>query len=132
MPDKIVNMLKVMEREAKPVPGSFKVVEQLSHPEDYQKLVNNYMEENKRTVEKVRWHTERIVRERWWRWTLLHPDLGPDRIHPSRSMPSPPSLSYLLQLSSRGRVSHVSMMLCVVITTHSSFPSQRTSERSRP
>lgn len=91
MPDKIVNMLKVMEREAKPVPGSFKVVEQLSHPEDYQKLVNNYMEENKRTVEKVRWHTERIVRERWWRWTLLHPDLGPDRIHPSRSMPSPQS-----------------------------------------
>ena len=31
----------------------------------------------------------RILTDRWWTWILEHPQLGPDMIHPTRSMFSP-------------------------------------------
>ncbi len=86
VPDKIIHLLKIMEREAKPTPGSFKPVEAFCHPEDYRKLVDKFLAEEKRTVDLFRKHCDQILKNRYWRWILMHPGLGEDRIHPSRSM----------------------------------------------
>jgi hypothetical protein len=86
VPEKIVLLLTLMEADAKPTPGSFKPVESFSVPEDYEKLVASFIGEEKHTVERLRRLCDKILKNRWWRWVLMHPGLQEDRIHPSRSM----------------------------------------------
>ena len=88
VPDKVLMLLKLMEQDAKPTPTPFKCVEAINQPDDYQKVVQNMLIEKKKTVDRLRFHCDHIVRDRWWKWTLLHPGLGEQYIHPTRSVPS--------------------------------------------
>ncbi len=121
VPDKIIHLLKIMEREAKPTPGSFKPVDAFCHPEDYRKLVDKFLAEEKRTVDLLRKHCDQILKNRYWRWILMHPGLGEDRIHPSRSMLLNPYPNVF---------KNNPFFICVSYATRLLFLSQRTWERS--
>lgn len=86
VPDKAVLLVCHMERDAKPTPGSFKCLDGMVDQEDFESFVERFIAEPKHTVDKLRHLAEKIIRGRWWKWVLLHPDLGEDLIHPSRRM----------------------------------------------
>ena len=81
-----VDLVKNIERDAKPTPGSFKVLEQMVVPEDWFNFHKAMMAEPKKTLERLRHHATTIIRERWWTWILMHPDLSSTLIHSSRRM----------------------------------------------
>lgn len=86
-PTKVVFMLRCMEKDSKPTPGTFRPLEGIADPADFDDFMRSYLAEPKKTVDKLKFHCENILTDRYWKWLLNHPDLGEERIHPSRSVP---------------------------------------------
>jgi hypothetical protein len=70
--------------------NSFKVLEGFRVPEDYETLLGKMRACDKPTPALLLTYGREILLERWWKWTLEHPDLPENRIHPSRRMLNPP------------------------------------------
>ena len=86
-----IQLLTEMEAVGKLTGYTFKPLEPLVHPDDWQRVVSMMGScGTKPTAMKLRECATIVVQERWWSWVLLHPDLGPEDIHPSRSV-LPPS-----------------------------------------
>ena len=64
-----------------------KAVEQLKVPADLHDLTNELSQQVHPNPNQLRAAVTRLMEQRNWLWLLQHPDLGPDHIHPSRSMP---------------------------------------------
>ena len=83
----VVSVVKAMERRGKVVATSFKVTEQYRDPSDYRELVSVVLSDvSKHTVSGFKLAAQEILFRRFWIWILCHPQLGPDYIHPDRSM----------------------------------------------
>ena len=95
VPERVVELVKFMEQDAKPSPNSFKCLEGMVDTADFVQLVNAFLAEPKKTVDKLRFWADKIIKARWWKWNLLHPDLGPDHIHVTRSMSILTPLSFV-------------------------------------
>ena len=94
-----IQLLTEMEAVGKLTGYTFKPLEPLLHPDDWQRVVGMMgMCGTKPTAMKLRECASIVVKERWWSWVLLHPDLGPEDIHRSRSVLAP-SFRCLLSLS---------------------------------
>ena len=64
-----------------------KCLEPLVVPKDLHALADVIVSgEQRPSVSLLHNEAKRIVRARWWQWTLLHPGLQPDRVHPSRGL----------------------------------------------
>lgn len=67
-------------------PGTFRCMEGLHVPEDFMEVCTTLETSKKLSPAKVREVVAAVLLRRWLQWTLMHPELGTDKIHPSRSM----------------------------------------------
>ena len=82
-----VTVLKRMEETTKVTGYTLKVMESLTVPEDWLRVAALMdMHEHKATASRLREVTMAVLRERWWSWCLLHPDLKDTHVHSSRRM----------------------------------------------
>ena len=89
-----ISVLERMEKHGKVTGYVLKPLEGLAVPEDWSKVAAQMlMPEHKATASRLRDVASTVIRDRWWVWILLHPDLGENYIHPSRSMFTPCFLS---------------------------------------
>ena len=65
-------------------PGTFRVLESMHVPDDFVELCNTLEIQKKLSPAKLREVASGVLLRRWLRWSLEHPGLGADRIHPSR------------------------------------------------
>lgn len=86
--DRVVEVVRRMEARSQAVtPTTFKVLEQMRDKDDWEELVSSLSDVDvKLNPHRLKEEATKIMRKRWWIWTLLHPQLGPEDIHPSRSM----------------------------------------------
>jgi hypothetical protein len=86
----VVKVLQHMEKAAggKKLTGfTFKCVEALVVPADFQQLTSEMLDESKKaTASRLRNISRRLLRSRWWEWVLLNPNVPIESIHQSRSM----------------------------------------------
>ena len=81
-------VVRAMENHGSIRPGTFKTMERLQVPADYVELLRRLQNpDHKCTATRMKQLLREILMRRSWQWVLMHPDLGLDRIHPSRSMP---------------------------------------------
>ena len=86
----VVSVVKAMESRGKVVATSFKVIEQFRDPSDYRELASVVLSDtSKHSVSGFKLAAQEILNRRFWLWILCHPQLGPEYIHPTRSMSSP-------------------------------------------
>jgi hypothetical protein len=92
--DQAVDVVQALEGGSKKVgPYAFKVMEPFTVPDDYLKVATIMKDGSKKaTPQRLRMVAGAVLRDRYWSWLLLHPGLGEDRIHPSRSVSPMPSL----------------------------------------
>ena len=82
-----VTVLRRMEQTTKVTGYTLKVMESLTVPEDWLRVAALMdMDEHKATASRLRDVTMAVLRERWWSWCLLHPDLKDTHVHSSRRM----------------------------------------------
>ena len=80
-------VVRAMENHGSIRPGTFKTMERLQVPADYVELLRRLQNPDfKCTATRMKQVLRDILMRRSWQWVLMHPDLGLDRIHPSRSM----------------------------------------------
>lgn len=73
---------------AKVSANTFKILESLRDPEDFRQLTAEMLDKRyPPTVQRLRSLHNAIQRSRWWTWILQHPALGPELIHPTKSVP---------------------------------------------
>ena len=88
----VVKLVRRMEhgaggRPVKVSPNVFRVLEGMYDPQDFMDLTRELSnEEQKLTASRLRSVATGLIRRRHWTWTLQHPDLGPQDVHPSRRM----------------------------------------------
>ena len=90
----VVKMVEKLEgrmgagRQVTVAPGTFKPLERMYVPEDYDELLAEFMKDGApATAQYFTQLVGKIVRRRNWTWLLTHPDLKPSDIHPSRRVP---------------------------------------------
>ena len=76
-------------------PGTFRVMEGLHVPEDFQEVCTTLELQKKLSPGKLREMVNAVQLRRWLSWSLMHPELGADRIHPSRSVFLPPYTAHV-------------------------------------
>ena len=82
-----VKALARMEEWFKVTPNTFKTIEQFRVPEDYLALCTEMLNPKvKPNMEFFRKVVNKILNRRYWSWHLLHPNIGSDRLHPTRRM----------------------------------------------
>ena len=92
--ERAVKVVQEMERNGKVAAASFKPVERLRVPEDYDSLVTMMLDSTVRaTASRLKQVTDELVRKRNWFWCLMHPELDEHIMHPSRSMCLPSAWS---------------------------------------
>ena len=84
--DRGVAALRRMEETVVIKPGTFRCFEAIYVPSDFKGVLTRMETGGKMTSAKVREFVGEIMAERWLDWCILHPDLGPQHIHPARSM----------------------------------------------
>ena len=67
-------------------PGTFRVLEPMYVPDDFLELCASLEVQKKLSPAKLREVAGGILLRRWLQWSLQHPGLGSDRIHPTRRM----------------------------------------------
>ena len=83
-----INVLQRLEERTKVTGYMFKPLEAIIVPEDWSRWAATLeMGEHKATAKRLRDVATEIIRDRWWTWVLLHPELDATHIHPTRSMP---------------------------------------------
>ena len=87
MKSKALEMLRWMEACEKITNGTFRCMEALSNIDDYKEVVSR-MDPGlgRATPSRLRAVFGDVVRSRNWGYLILHPELGADYIHPSRSV----------------------------------------------
>lgn len=88
--DRAVEVVRKMEKTKRVVPNGFKPLEGFRVPEDYDTLVTKLLamaEDDRINPDRMRKLAADILRNRWWTWILLHPEMPDDKVHPSRRMP---------------------------------------------
>lgn len=93
--ERAVEALKKLEEHGVHLTGGMlrRCFEGLSVPEDQQELFRRYEEKSGKTTAAM--FTEMcatIKLDRMWKWLVNHPDLGDDRVHPSRRVSKFPLL----------------------------------------
>ena len=87
----VVECIRNLEKAAgkgKVSPHAFKSLEMIYAEEDFQELTLQLKSSAiKATQTRLQSLVKRLVRQRWWSWLLLHPELDDADIHPSRRMP---------------------------------------------
>lgn len=85
---RVAEVVKLMELHSNAVtPATFKVLEQVRDSDDWEEITCKMQDPSERPSPfKLRQVTTTVLTKRYWSWCLLHPDLGADKIHPSRSM----------------------------------------------
>ena len=82
-----IRVVEEMERQGKVAASTFKPLEQLRVPEDFDSLASTMLDDSVRaTAARLKAVTDDIVRKRNWSWCLMHPELDEHVMHPSRSM----------------------------------------------
>lgn len=82
-----VEMVERMEHDGKVGPYTLKPMEPLVVPEDFHRVASQMLQHStKATAMHLRDVCATVLRERWWTWCLLHPELADTHIHPTRSM----------------------------------------------
>ena len=82
-----INVMKAMEQGGTVIgAGTFRPLETLYDPADFESVLGQLELVKKPTTAKVKEVVASVAAARWWEWALLHPELGPDRVHPSRSV----------------------------------------------
>ena len=84
--DEGVQMMMEVERAGVTLsPGTFRPMEAIYDPADYGTVLQRLQQgEHRITSTRIREVVQSVVFERWWLWTLCHPDLKDSDIHPSR------------------------------------------------
>ena len=67
-------------------PGTWRCMEPCHVPEDFLEIANLLERAKKLSPSKLRETVNSVNLRRWLTWTITHPELGPDKIHESRSM----------------------------------------------
>lgn len=81
-----LQLIRRMEEGGTISGATFRPLEAVFTPADYHKIVDGLEVVRRPTAGKLREVVAAVLQERWWEWCVLHPDIGADRIHPSRSM----------------------------------------------
>ena len=80
-----VAVLKRMEESGKISGYTLKPLESITVPEDWIRVAALMeMKEHKATASRLRDVASQVLRDRWWQWVLMHPELKDVYIHPSR------------------------------------------------
>ena len=66
--------------------SSFRIMEAMYCPEDYHKVVSELALEETISIATFKAAVYRVLSARWLQWCICHPEVGDDRVHPSRSM----------------------------------------------
>ena len=87
-----LDMMREMEKVApggRLTPGQLRpALEGLADPEDFRMVVSKMTTAaEKPTIDRLKKVSQEVKWRRYWQWVLDHPSLGPDKIHPTRSMP---------------------------------------------
>lgn len=113
-PHDIIPMLEKLEgrmgagRQVTVVPGTFKVLERMYVPADFDRLLAEFMKDSApATVAFFTATVTKLVKERNWTWLLLHPELQDKDIHPSRRVSALPCPSVG---GTRNYASHVAVL----------------------
>ena len=65
----------------------FRILERMYDPSDFEELARLMRDDTiKQTASRLRVEATRIIRNRTWRWLLMHPDLQDTYINPERSV----------------------------------------------
>ena len=94
--DRAIDLIKRMEGDGIPVTSFLlrSCFEGMIMPEDMQQVLEETEAiPGKLTAQQVKEIAGNVKDNRNWNWIICHPDLGPDRIHGSRSMLAPPALN---------------------------------------
>lgn len=90
-----IEVCREMEKVGKVGAYSLKPLEAVTVPEDWQKIATQLLQPNvKATAARLKDIVTKTLMDRWWQWVLMHPELGPEHIHPSRSMHHFPSVRF--------------------------------------
>lgn len=92
--DDVVEAIKMMETwphggsgEKKLAVSTFRCLEAMYDAADFQELATSMRDESvKQTSSRLRSECARIVRARWWKWILMHPELKDNQVHAERSV----------------------------------------------
>jgi hypothetical protein len=85
--ERAVAVVKAMELNSRITLSTFKPLEQMRDPGDFNE-VTSLMEATARpTGQLFKTTVHKVLERRWWHWCLCHPQLGGDKIHESRRMP---------------------------------------------
>ena len=85
--DRAVKLVEQMEALERVTLFTFRALEQISHPDDYNVVWRNMDPDNGRpTTARFRSIITEAVRNRNFTYILLHPGLAPSHVHPSRRM----------------------------------------------
>ena len=66
--------------------SSFRIMEAMYCPEDYHKVVSELSLEETISIATFKAAVYRVLSARWLQWCICHPEVGDERVHPSRSM----------------------------------------------
>ena len=84
--DEAIKVLEQMETTMTIAPSTFRCLEGIIVPADYNRILVELQQLKQPTPSGLREIATNTMVDRWLQWTLLHPDIGPDQIHPTRSM----------------------------------------------
>ena len=85
--DVAIDAITCMETVSKVSGATMRCFEGMSTPEDLANVLTLIQtHEGKATASLLRELSAKVQTDRWWQWNLTHPDLGPEKIHPTRSM----------------------------------------------
>ena len=84
---KAVQLMQNMEENDRVLPLTFKAMEAVIDPADYEQIIADMDPElGHPLAAKLKAVTMSVLRRRWWHWLILHPAIKEDRLHPSRSV----------------------------------------------
>ena len=78
--------LEALEQSMHLSPSTFRALEGLIVPADFEEVMKELEKLEKPTPSALREVATRVMSDRWIEWAILHPEIGSELIHPSRSM----------------------------------------------
>ena len=85
-----LQMIQRLESAGEKLSGnSFRSLEGMYVPQDFNDLVSRMAAEPKVSVPKMKDTVLDILTARWWEWALTHPAIPESQVHPSRRMLPP-------------------------------------------
>ena len=85
--ERAVAVVKAMEANSRITLSTFKPLEQMRDPSDFNEVTSLMEATAKPTGQLFKTTVHKVLERRWWQWCLCHPQLAGDKIHESRRMP---------------------------------------------